>query len=117
MLHAGLHADQGCLVTFSTTHGYDSVTHDCAQIFREMLRAEVEGRSYSPPPPSAVPPPQRGGGVSARSSPASTAAGSRNPSAAKNLDDWGNWDGDKRVRDATNVPIGYGRDAGVCKHT
>jgi hypothetical protein len=82
-----------------------------------MLRAEVEGRSYSPPPPSAVPPPQRGGGVSVRSSPASTAVGSRNPSAAKNLDDGGNWDGDQQVRDATDVPIIYGRDARVGKHT
>ena len=61
-----------------------------------MLKAEIEGRSYSPPPPSAVPPPQRGGGGGGGAgsrSPASS--GSRNPSAGKNLDDWGNWDGDK----------------------
>ena len=60
-----------------------------------MLKAEIEGRSYSPPPPSAVPPPQRGGGGGGAGSRSPASSGSRNPSAGKNLDDWGNWDGDK----------------------
>ena len=68
------------------------------QIFREMLKAEVEGRPFSPPPPSSVPPPQRGGGGGGggghRSSPGNTASGSRNASN-KNLEEWGNWDGEK----------------------
>ena len=64
------------------------------QIFREMLKAELEGRPYSLPPPSAVPPPQRGGG-GARPSSGTASGGSRNTTAAlKGLDEWGNWDGD-----------------------
>ncbi len=72
------------------------------QIFRDMLKAELEGRPFTPPPPSSVPPPQRGGGgggssigASSRSSPGNTTQGSRNASASKNLDEWGNWDEDK----------------------
>ena len=66
------------------------------QIFRDMLRADVEGRPFSPPPPSAVPPPMLGGGSgSNKSSHTNSAVNSRNASQAKNLDDWGDWDGDK----------------------
>ncbi len=60
-----------------------------------MLKAEVEGRPYTPAPPSSIPAPLRGGGGSSKSSPAN---GSRNGSS-KNLDEWGTWDGDK-VRQA-----------------
>ncbi|GAX74151.1 hypothetical protein CEUSTIGMA_g1600.t1 [Chlamydomonas eustigma] len=76
----------------------DKYNSKAAEIFRDMLRAEVEGRPFTPPPPSSVPPPQKSGiassGVSSKSSPAATRAGSRTASAAKNLDEWGNWDGD-----------------------
>lgn len=70
-----------------------------AEIFREMLKADVDGRPYSPPPPSAVPPPSTtgasaGSNYSARSSVTSSVANSRNAST-KNLDDWGDWDADK----------------------
>ena len=63
----------------------------CAQFFREKLRADVEGRSYTPPPPSAVPPTgvSRSGGSSANQSRAAS---------AKNLDEWGDW-GDSKVRE------------------
>ncbi|KAG1660647.1 hypothetical protein FOA52_008007 [Chlamydomonas sp. UWO 241] len=66
-----------------------------AEIFRDMLRADVAGEPFTPPPPSAVPPPQRGGGgggggggrgASAMGSHGST----RNSSKGKGLDDgWG----------------------------
>lgn len=58
-----------------------------------MLRAECEGRPFSPPPPSAVP--RFSSGPSSRASPAGSGANSRNASQAKNLDDWGDWDNDK----------------------
>lgn len=64
----------------------------CLQLFRDMLRAEVEGRPYSPPPPSAVPPPSLGGPAgSGKSSMGNSAANSRSASN-KNLDEWGDWD-------------------------
>lgn len=52
-----------------------------------MIRAEIEGRCYTPPPPSSVPPPSSG---ALRSAPA-TMANSRNASASKGMDDWGDW--------------------------
>mmetsp|Transcript_9445 Transcript_9445/g.28713 ORF Transcript_9445/g.28713 Transcript_9445/m.28713 type:complete len:480 (-) Transcript_9445:182-1621(-) len=71
----------------------DKYNTKAAEIFRDMLRAEVEGRAFSPPPPSAVPPPVRGGGGAK----AGVGMGSsRNTSKAKAEDDWGeDWGDDK----------------------
>lgn len=57
------------------------------QFYRELIKAEVEGRSYTPPPPSAVarPPPKaaaRGGAAGARGG-----AQGRQQQA----DEWGDW--------------------------
>ncbi|KAF5830398.1 hypothetical protein DUNSADRAFT_14642 [Dunaliella salina] len=55
-----------------------------AQFFREMLKAEVEGRSYTPPPPSSVARP-----------PASR------PGSQNKLDDWDDW-GDSPSKASTS---------------
>lgn len=55
------------------------------QLFREMLRAEAEGRSYNLPPPSSVPPP------SARSKSAAPSMANSKNASAKNLDEWDDW--------------------------
>jgi len=65
----------------------DKYNSKAAEIYREVIRAEVEGRSYTPPPPSQVAAPSAGGGM--RSAP-STMPSSRTGSQ-KNLDDWGDW--------------------------
>mmetsp|Transcript_34948 Transcript_34948/g.77712 ORF Transcript_34948/g.77712 Transcript_34948/m.77712 type:complete len:472 (+) Transcript_34948:236-1651(+) len=72
----------------------DKYNSKAAEIYREMLKAEVEGRPYSPPPPSSVPPPS----TASRSGPAS-AVGSRTGSASKNMDEWEDW-GDNKTNNS-----------------
>ena len=67
---------------------------DCAQIYREKLRAEVEGRPYTPPPPSAVKPVSRSGssGSMSRSRSAGRMAG------GGGNDSWDEWGDGGKVR-------------------
>ena len=63
-----------------------TVLPGCPQIYREKLRAEVEGRPYTPPPPSEVKAPSR--------SASSSSSMSRSRSAgrvAAGTDDWDEW--------------------------
>ncbi len=61
------------------------------QIYREKLRAEVEGRPYTPPPPSSVKPVSRSG-----SSGSMSRSRSAGRVAAGNDDSWDEWgDGGK----------------------
>jgi len=59
------------------------------QIYREKLRAEVEGRPYTPPPPSSVKPVSRSG-----SSGSMSRSRSAGRVAAGNDESWDEW-GDK----------------------
>lgn len=61
----------------------------CTQFYRELLKAEVEGRQYTPPPPSAVARPPAGGRMS-------------KPSSKGNMDEWNDW-GDGGGREALPV--------------
>ncbi|KAG2483137.1 hypothetical protein HYH03_017983 [Edaphochlamys debaryana] len=70
----------------------DKYNSRAAEFFREKLRAEVEGRSYTPPPPSEVPPPSSGGGAGAVGA-ARTHSSARASPAKRGDDDWGDWGG------------------------
>lgn len=57
-----------------------------AELYREKLKADLEGRQFVPPPPSAIPPPtSNGAAAGARGASAGSARG-----AAAN-DDWDSW--------------------------
>ena len=63
------------------------------QIYREKLRAEVEGRPYTPPPPSSVKPVSRSG-----SSGSMSRSRSAGRAAAGNNDSWDEWGDGGKVR-------------------
>ena len=63
------------------------------QIYREKLRAEVEGRPYTPPPPSSVKPVSRSG-----SSGSMSRSRSAGRVAAGNDDSWDEWGDGGKVR-------------------
>lgn len=99
----------GKLNNFLKTYGVDKYmditdkyNSKAAEFYREVIRAEVEGRSYTPPPPSQVPPPTSGGSMR---SAAPTMSTSRNASA-KNLDDWGDWGDNKPASNGSKFSTG-----------
>ena len=69
------------------------------QYFREKIRAEAEGKSYSVPPPSTsnagsrLPP---SGGMTARNGSSQSLSGRAAANRSNNNDDWDDW-GDKKV--------------------
>ncbi|PNH08809.1 ADP-ribosylation factor GTPase-activating protein AGD7 [Tetrabaena socialis] len=82
----------------------DKYNTKAAEFFRDQLRAQLEGREYTPPPPSAV-----GPAASSMPKAGSThglAAQSPQASPAKRGDDeWGDW-GDKDARGGQTGPSG-----------
>lgn len=77
----------------SPLHFYTRMT-PLPQFYREKLRADVEGRDYTPPSPAEVGPPVlSGGSMGAKTGSArSLAAHSQHGSPAKRADDdWGDW--------------------------
>lgn len=85
-----------CVFHTQAAHHHRHHIHTRVQIFRDMLRADCEGRAFSPPPPSAVPPPVTGGrgGSSKGASAMDSGTSSRTVSKSKGLDDWGDDWGD-----------------------
>lgn len=84
----------------------------CLQFLRESIRAEVEGRSYTPPAPSSVagatPSSHRG---SAGNSQANSRVQSRQNLAG---DDWGDW-GDSKQKSSSPGAQGSKVGAGAVK--
>eukprot|EP00891_Asterochloris_glomerata_P006536 jgi/Astpho2/6536/Aster-07320 len=84
-----------------------------AEYFREKIRAEAEGKSYSVPPPSAsnagsrLPPT---GGMAARSGSSQSLGGRAVGNRSNNNDDWDDW-GDKKVTAASFSDPGHTRAA------
>ena len=81
------------------------------QYFREKIRAEAEGKSYSVPPPSTsnagsrLPPT---GGMAARSGSSQSLSGRVAANKSNNNDDWDDW-GDKKVTAALQKKGGAAR--------
>jgi len=61
-----------------------------AQIYREKVKAQAEGRAFTPPPPSAVQVSLSSGSRNSSSSALAGAAGG-NSTSSRQADDWGDW--------------------------
>lgn len=76
-----------------TTDIKDKYNSKAAEFYREKLRAEVEGRDYTPPPPSAITSSSSPAAALSKANSAAHLAGgnSQRSSPAKQHDDWGDW--------------------------